>query len=148
MSPLPTIGTFGFRATCPLTCTVPFSSGFRTCASARTPAPALCTGTQPPLHIPLRVASSASGASPLVKLDVTEPPLMAVPQSSTTCTTIGVGQATGVVKPAPIECSTGSSLGGVQPVAAGLIEFPAVADVTSSRSTVCVLMSPKVSLID
>src|SRR5260370_40968020 len=92
------------------------------------------------------MASNDSGASPLVKLAVTEPALMAVPQSSTTCTTIGVGQATGVVKPVPMEVNTSSSLVGVHPVAAGWADLPAVAEITSRRSTVCVLPWPKASL--
>src|SRR5258706_11226171 len=94
------------------------------------------------------MARSDMGASPLVKLAVTEPALMAVPQSSTTCTTSDVGQASGVVKPAPMEVSTGSSLVGVQPVASCWADLPAVAEGTSSRSTVCVLLSPKVSLME
>jgi len=64
-----------------------------------------------------------------------------------------VGQATGVENPVPMEVSTGSSLFGVHVVVAAradenTAELPAVSEATRSTSTVCVLLSLKLSLIE
>src|SRR5580692_1208345 len=102
------------------------------------------------------------GGSPSEKLTITDPLLNAFPQSSTTRTTIGVGHAAGVLKPVPMVVKTGSSFDAVH-VAAALgvtanamtadgskpsLAEPAVAEMTSSRATVCELPSPNSNLID
>jgi hypothetical protein len=91
------------------------------------------------------------GGSPSLKLTVTLPALMRLVQSSTTCTTIAVGHATGVVNPPPIEVNSGNSFVGAHPVALGvtarLVTVPPPGEITSSKSTVWVLPSWNVSCI-
>jgi hypothetical protein len=112
------------------------------------------------------------GGSPSLKLSITDPELNAFPQSSTTWTTMGVGQAAGVLKPVPMVVKTGRSFDAVHVVAAldvtgndvtadgsGVSLFetvetlagraePAVAEITSSKATVCELPSANKNLID
>jgi len=137
--PAVTTGTVGFDSVRPVTCTLPLSGACS--ASARTASPAvLFCGTQVPAQFPLPVESRLMGESPSVKLTVTDPVLNAFPQLSTTSTTIGVGQATGALKPIPIVVNTGSSLFGMQVAGAvsglnsGLaLAVPGVAESTRSN---------------
>src|SRR5208282_2081718 len=151
-APAPTIGTLGFDDTCPVTCTLPVSGNCW--ASARTVNPLeLWAGTQVPAQVPLPVESRLIGESPSLKLTITDPVLNGTSQSSTTCTMIGVGQAAGVLKPVPIVVNTGSSLVAVHGAVVGVaaartIAVLVVPVITKSRSTICVLPSPKVSWIE
>src|SRR5580692_6035365 len=97
------------------------------------------------------------GGSPSEKLTITDPLVNALPQSSTTCTTIGVGHAAGVLKPVPRVVKTGSSLVAAHVGRAAGVACVAgdsggalggVAEITRSRLTVCVLPSLKVSFTD
>src|SRR5260370_31715838 len=146
------MGTLGFSATCPFTCTLPLKDDCRASARTANAEVVLWAGTHVAVQVALPIASIESGASPLLKLTATDPLFTATPQLSTTCTASGVGHAAGVVKPVPMVVNTGSSLVGVHPVARGSAScpatMPAVGEITSSKSTVCVLLSLNVSLID
>src|SRR5580704_2811936 len=101
---------------------------------------AACVAFQVAVQRPSFNDSSASAGSPEENVAVTLPDTSGFPQSSTTVTSIAVGQATAAVKPVPSSVKTGRSWAGAQLDACGLrpgwAEEILPAGKTSSRTSI------------
>src|SRR5579863_4892025 len=108
-------GVVGLDCSAPPMLCVPWSGGVISCASTViTTCAAELRGCQVALQVPLSSDVSGSEGSLSEKDAVTFPAVMKFPQSSTTITCTGVGQAATVEKLAPSWVNTGSNLVGVQ----------------------------------
>ncbi len=97
------------------------------------------TGCQVAAYVPLRKLIRTSGGSPLEKLVTTVAFVTAFPQSSATCTSIGLGQPTGEAKFAPSVRITVTSFCGVQVnTGPGPFEGSVVAGTNNRTLTTCV----------
>src|SRR5689334_18957791 len=89
-------------------------------------------------HVALQVPSlsdmSESGGSPFVKFAVTDPLVIALPQSSTTFAVSAVGHAAGTLKSCPMLEISGSSLVGAHPPASRALDDPPPPAVSTSST--------------